>query len=315
VSVGGVSVVGGKRARDGREVLQGHAASALGAARRRTAARCAAAPVAAAPLALALVAAGLVALGGCYVDVMAGLHAPLGTTATKLDAPAWSLGAAVGMMGDIANVTGGEVPFAFALGWAPNHVFAEGETESEQRVDEDHFVGQWQLGVEFGVLHSPPRVANLWWSAAGSLAFSDAVVETEGPGFTGPAARGGWGWSATTGPVVRFGMSDISFRVYFEAMLSGSSVDSGATTFAGGQVRLRLHDWRVLIVGGLFREYVAAGLYARQHGSVYTGSFRRDGDWERGEIMQRATEQRTREVLRESTCGSMGRDFYGVRCR
>jgi hypothetical protein len=222
-------------------------------------------------LALALAAA----VAGCYVDVMAGLHAPIGTTPAVLVEPAWSLGVAVGGMGDLANFTEGEVPFAFALGWGTNEITADGHASDGPPLEQDHFVGQWQLGVEAGLAQPRGTGVGFWWSLAGALAFSDAQVETKRDGMTNTRERG-WGWSSSTGPVLRLGFSDVSFRVYFEGMLSQTSVAAGRTTFVGGQVRLRLHDWRVLIAGALFEALTPSPEAIERARRNVAGTVRRD---------------------------------------
>lgn len=255
---------------------------------------------------LALAVAGS---SGCYVDVMAGAQSTLGTTTTRLEAPAWSLGVAVGVMSDFANYTEGEVPFAMGFGWGPDQIAAEGASGPDGVATQDHDVGRWHFGLEVGLAHSHQKIPSLWWSAAGALAWSDTLVETRPAGGGGGIAQGGFGWSAMTGPVLRLGFDDISVRVYFEAKLSGTSVDAGDTTFFGGQVRVRLHDWRVLIVGGLFD-----GLARAQGSSGGGGSQEGDPDARSRDINTRAIDERNREQQRRVQCGGQGRDSSGARC-
>lgn len=113
-----------------------------------------------------------------------------------------------------------------------------------------------------------------------------------------------------TGPVLRLGFDDISLRFYFEAKLSRTSVDTGARTFMGGQMRVRLHDWRVLILGGLFEGLASA---QAPRGS---GGQRDDGnpDARSHDVNTRAIDQRNREQQRRVQCGGQSKDSSGARC-
>ena len=257
-----------------------------------------------------LLALGVPLLGasGCYADVLAGAQRPLGTTTPEFEAPAWNLGVAVGVMSDFANYTDGEVPFAMAFGWGPDEIAADTAPGATGAGTQYHEVGRWHGGLEVGLGHSNKRVPNLWWSASGALVRSDSLVETSSD--DGSVSQEGFGWSAMTGPVLRLGFDDISLRFYFEAKLSRTSVDTGARTFMGGQMRVRLHDWRVLILGGLFEGLASA---QAPRGS---GGQRDDGnpDARSHDVNTRAIDQRNREQQRRVQCGGQSKDSSGARC-
>lgn len=249
-------------------------------------------------------------LVGCYVDVMAGLSAPVGSTPSRLEPPAWTVGVVGGVMADVANFTDGEVPFAYSFGYGKHvvrgDVVAE-PTDAEASVTERHVIGQWAMGLELGLGHEHLRIANVWWSASAALAFSDEVVDVSGLRDMGASDRKGRGWSVFSGPVLRLGFDNFGVRLYFEATLGATSPD-GRALFAGGQVRLRLHDWRVLVVGGLFDGLATARAQVRNDGG---GG---GGDHERFDIQTRSIDDRNREQQRRVQCGGNGRDAYGVRC-